>query len=47
MGLGLEGNDNKIMKVIESDLSNISGQKPIITLSKKSISNFKTRSKCF
>ena len=43
MGLGLEGNDNKIMKVIESDLSNISGQKPIITLSKKSISNFKTR----
>ena len=45
MGLGLEGNDNKIMKVIESDLSNISGQKPIITLSKKSISNFKTRIK--
>ena len=45
MGLGLEGNDNKIMKVIESDLSNISGQKPIVTLSKKSISNFKTRVK--
>ena len=45
MGLGLEGNDNKIMKIIESDLSNISGQKPIITLSKKSISNFKTRIK--
>ena len=43
MGLGLEGNDNKIIKVIEKDMSNITGQKPVVTLSKKSISNFKTR----
>ena len=26
MGLGLEGNDNKIIKVIEKDMSNITGQ---------------------
>ena len=45
MGLGLEGNDNKIIKVIEKDMSNITGQKPVVTLSKKSISNFKTRVK--
>tara|TARA_Y100001958_G_C21209229_1_gene535090 strand:- start:1281 stop:1835 length:555 start_codon:yes stop_codon:yes gene_type:complete len=45
MGLGLEGNDNKIIKVIEKDMSSITGQKPVVTLSKKSISNFKTRVK--
>ncbi len=43
MGLGLDGNDSKIMKTCENDLSLISGQKPQITKFKKSISNFKTR----
>ena len=43
MGLGVDGNDNKIVKFCEEDLSKITGQKPIITKFKKSISNFKTR----
>ena len=43
MGLGVEGNDNKIIKSCEEDLSKITGQKPAITIFKKSISNFKTR----
>ena len=43
MGLGVEGNDNKIIKSCEEDLSKITGQKPTITIFKKSISNFKTR----
>ncbi len=43
MGLGLDGNDSKIIKACENDLSLISGQKPQITKFKKSISNFKTR----
>ncbi len=43
MGLGVDGNDNKILKSCEEDLSKISGQKPVITKFKKSISNFKTR----
>ena len=43
MGLGLEGNDNKILKSCEEDLSKITGQKPVSTKFKKSISNFKTR----
>ena len=43
MGLGIDGNDNKILKSCEEDLSKITGQKPIITKFKKSISNFKTR----
>jgi len=43
MGLGLDGNDSKIIKSCEEDLANITGQKPIITKFKKSISNFKTR----
>ena len=43
MGLGLDGNDNKIIKSCENDMAQISGQKPIITKFKKSISNFKTR----
>ena len=43
MGLGLDGNDSKIIKSCEADLSNIAGQKPVITKFKKSISNFKTR----
>jgi len=43
MGLGIDGNDNKIIKSCEEDLSKITGQKPITTKFKKSISNFKTR----
>ena len=43
MGLGLDGNDTKILKSCEEDLGKITGQKPIITKFKKSISNFKTR----
>ncbi len=43
MGLGVEGNDNKIIKSCEEDLAKIAGQKPATTIFKKSISNFKTR----
>ena len=43
MGLGIDGNDSKIIKTCEEDLSKITGQKPVITKFKKSISNFKTR----
>ena len=43
MGLGVDGNDNKILKSCEEDLSKITGQKPVFTKFKKSISNFKTR----
>tara|TARA_Y100001935_G_scaffold255236_1_gene267244 strand:- start:1205 stop:1759 length:555 start_codon:yes stop_codon:yes gene_type:complete len=43
MGLGIDGNDNKILKSCEEDMSKITGQKPVITKFKKSISNFKTR----
>ncbi len=43
MGLGVDGNDSKIIKSCEEDLANIAGQKPVLTKFKKSISNFKTR----
>jgi large subunit ribosomal protein L5 len=43
MGLGLDGNDSKIVKSCEEDLAKITGQKPVITKFKKSIANFKTR----
>ena len=43
MGLGLDGNDAKILKSCQDDLAQITGQKPVITKFKKSISNFKTR----
>ena len=43
MGLGLDGNDAKILKSCENDLSMLTGQKPVATKFKKSISNFKTR----
>ena len=43
MGLGVDGNDTKIIKSYEEDLARITGQKPVITKFKKSISNFKTR----
>ena len=42
-GLGIDGNDAKILKSCEEDLSKITGQKPVKTKFKKSISNFKTR----
>ena len=43
MGLGLDGNDSKIIKSCQEDISNIAGQKAVVTKFKKSISNFKTR----
>jgi large subunit ribosomal protein L5 len=43
MGLGLDGNDTKILKSCEEDLAKITGQKPVVTKFKKSIANFKTR----
>ena len=43
MGLGLDGNDQKILKSCQEDLANITGQFPVITKFRKSIANFKTR----
>ena len=43
MGLGLDGNDQKILKSCQEDMANITGQMPVITKFKKSIANFKTR----
>ena len=43
MGLGLDGNDKKKLQNCIEDMSLISGQRPIVTKFKKSISNFKTR----
>ncbi len=43
MGLGIDGNDSKILKSSQEDLASITGQRPVITKFKKSISNFKTR----
>ena len=43
MGLGLSGNDSKILKSCEGDLAKIAGQTPVVTTFKKSIANFKTR----
>ena len=43
MGLGADGSDKKIVQNCIDDISLISGQKPIITKFRKSISNFKTR----
>jgi len=43
MGLGQNANDKKIVQNCIEDISLISGQMPIITRFKKSISNFKTR----
>ena len=43
MGLGLDGNDAKILKSFEEDLAKITGQKPVVTKFKKSVANFKTR----
>ena len=43
MGLGEDASDGKKLKACVDDLALISGQKPMITKFKKSISNFKTR----
>tara|TARA_Y100000816_G_scaffold6986_1_gene4377 strand:+ start:40 stop:594 length:555 start_codon:yes stop_codon:yes gene_type:complete len=43
MGLGLDGNDTKILNSCQADLASITGQKPVITKFRKSIANFKTR----
>ena len=43
MGLGKDANDKKIVQNCIEDISLISGQKPIVTKFRKSISNFKTR----
>jgi len=43
MGLGLDANDKKILQNCIEDMSLISGQKPVVTKFKKSISNFKSR----
>ena len=43
MGLGLDGNDAKIISSCQDDLASITGQKPSVTKFKKSIANFKTR----
>ena len=43
MGLGLDGNDSKILKSCQEDMSKITGQHPVITKFKKSVANFKTR----
>ncbi|MDC0231705.1 50S ribosomal protein L5 [Pelagibacteraceae bacterium] len=43
MGLGQNASDKKILQNCIEDMSLISGQMPIVTKFKKSISNFKTR----
>ena len=43
MGLGVAAGDKKVLQNCVEDMSLISGQKPIVTRFKKSISNFKTR----
>ena len=43
MGLGQNANDKKILQNCIEDMSLISGQMPVVTKFKKSISNFKTR----
>ena len=43
MGLGEDASDNKKLKACSDDMALITGQKPVTTKFKKSISNFKTR----
>ena len=43
MGLGEDASDGKKLKSCADDMALITGQRPIITKFKKSISNFKTR----
>ena len=44
-GLGAAVADKKLIDVAASELAAITGQKPVVTLSKKDISNFKLRKK--
>ena len=43
VGVGLATQDPKLVEVVAKDLETIVGQKPVVTLSKKAISNFKLR----
>ena len=43
MGLGEDASDNKKLRTCLEDMGLITGQKPVVTIFKKSISNFKTR----
>ncbi len=43
MGLGETINDGKLLDTMSEDLALITGQKPVITRARKSISNFKLR----
>ena len=43
MGVGEAVNDKKVMNFAVEDLKKISGQKPVVTLAKKSIAGFKIR----
>jgi large subunit ribosomal protein L5 len=43
MGIGMAAHDAKIAEDAEKELAQLTGQKPVITKSKKAISNFKTR----
>ena len=43
MGLGNAVNDKKILETAQSELSQIAGQKAVLTYAKKSIANFKLR----
>lgn len=43
IGLGKQSGDNKHSELVVKTLNRITGQKPVLTLAKKSISNFKIR----
>jgi large subunit ribosomal protein L5 len=43
MGLGEAVADKKVVQAALSDMEKISGQKPVVTLSRKSIAGFKIR----
>ena len=44
-GLGSATGDKKIIEVAVNEIAQITGQKPVVTLSKKDISNFRLRKK--
>ena len=44
-GLGSATQDKKIIEVAVNEIAQITGQKPVVTLSKKDISNFRLRKK--
>jgi len=45
VGIGAATQDPKMVDVVVKDLETIVGQKPVVTLAKKSVSNFKLREK--